>query len=228
MPEGSGIISQQVEWTDPGDWHNQITIETREQIFGRVWNSLLRKIGNLLTLANLSSEQFLEIKEISKWIENQSFIMGTSRYNYYHLIDTHLNKTPDELKESFIQYNDECRRNLYLIERRVTKPWHESFTSNLRKTIISTFVDEIISSNDRALLPNSSEQRLIMLASRAEAKAYDAATSRAEYYEILGKKIGQTKYQIDDLMQQARDLRYERRIGFTFSAIYDRRNIDSP
>lgn len=130
---------------------------------------------------------------------------ATSRSAYYRHLDEHLSKTQDELKENFKQYKEERRQNLYLIIRPMSKPCHQTFSSDLRKTIITTFVEEIIPSSERVSLFDESEQRLIMLASRSEVIAYENADSRVDYYSQLGQKIGEIKYRIDSLMQHARE-----------------------
>ncbi|XP_055304211.1 uncharacterized protein LOC129569420 [Sitodiplosis mosellana] len=201
MPEISNISTQQAFWSDPCDWHNLISTELREYILERVFTTLLR---NIATIDDLSQQDFSELTELAKWIECQSFITAISRGNYYRLLDMYLGKTQPELKENYEQYKEERRRNLYLIEHPKTKPWHESFSTDLRKTIISTFVEEIIPTSERSSLLDESEQRLLMLASRSEVVAYGIATSRAEYYNVLGKKIGEIKSRIDSLMQHVR------------------------
>lgn len=201
MPEISNISLHQPIWSDPTDWHNLISTELREYILDRVLATLLR---NVATIEDLSQQDFSELTELSKWIECHSYITAVSRGNYYRLLDMYLGKTQNELKENYKQYKEERRHNLYLVDHPKTKPWHNSFSSDLRKTIISTFVEEIISTRERSLLLDESEQRLLMLASRSEVVAYGLATSRAEYYILLGKKIGEIKSRIDSLMQHAR------------------------
>lgn len=196
---------------DPCEWHSSVSIELREYVLERVIATLLR---NVPTIEDLSHENFSELTDLAKWIESQSFTTASSRFVYYRLLDVHLSKTPDELKENFKQYKEERRRNLYLIIRPRSKPWHQSFSSDLRKTIITTFVEEIIPSSERAALFDESEQRLLMLASRSEVIAYENANSRVDYYSQLGEKIGEIKYRIDNLMQHTRG-----RQGITSSAI---------
>lgn len=215
MPAMFSIISNEIVWPDPFDWHNITPIDLREYIFERVVSNLLRTASNA-SYDNLTPGQIAEAAELAKWIESQSFNMGSSRSDYYHLLDTYLNKSQSQLKQDFQLYKEERRRNLYLVERPNIHPWHETFTSNLRKIIISTFVDEIVPPNEQDLLHNNSKQRLLMLASRSEVLAYDTATSRAQYYEALGKKISEIKFRIDDLIQQVRGLRGG---GITSSAI---------
>lgn len=214
MPEISDISTQQAFYPDPFDWHNLISTELREYILERVFTTLLR---NIASIDDLSQQDFSELTELAKWIECQSFTTATSRGNYYRLLDTYLGRTQSELKENYEQYKKEQRRNLYLIDHPKTKPWHESFSSDLRKTIISTFIEEIIPTNERSLLLDESEQRLLMLASRSEVVAYGIATCRAEYYNVLGKKIGEIKSRIDSLMQHAKGGRLSS--GITASTI---------
>lgn len=215
MPEMFSIVSHRGIWTDPYDWHNRTPTDLREHIFERVVSKLLRN-SSVNHYDDLSAEQFSEVAELAKWVESQSFNLGSSRSDYYHLLDMYLDKTQDELKRDFELYKEERRRNLYLVERPIIQPWHESFSSNLRKIIISTFVDEIVPKSEQDLLHNDSKQRLLMLASRSEVLAYETATSRAQYYEVLGKKISEIKFRIDDLIQQVRGLRGA---GITSSAI---------
>lgn len=215
MPEMFSIASQRGVWLDPSDWHNHTPIDLREYIFERVVSKLLRSTS-VDHYDDLSAEQFSEVAELAKWIESQSFNLAESRSDYYRLLDIYLNKTHDELKQNFEEYKEDRRRNLYLVARPIMKSWHQSFSSDLRKVIISTFVDEIISANEQDLLHNDSKQRLLMLASRSEVLAYETATSRAQYYEELGKKISEIKYRIDTLMEQVRGLRGT---GITSSAI---------
>lgn len=204
MPEIFSITFQQHIWTDPYDWHNQIPADLREHIFERIISKLLRNVTIYTDEEDSSTERFSEVVELAKLIENQSFNMGTSMVNYYRLLDLNMNKSEGELKENLRQYKEECRQNLYLVERPVTKPWHESFTSNLRRIVISTFVDEIVPPSEQTLLSNQSKERLLQLAARSEVLAYDTATSRAQYYKMLGDKISEIKYRIEDLIQQVR------------------------
>lgn len=204
MPEMYSITFQQHIWADPYDWHNHTPADLREYIFERIISKLLRNITIYTHEENLTSEHFTEVIELAKLIENQSFNNGTSRADYYRLLDINMNKSKDELKENLRQYKEECRQNLYLVERPIMKVWHESFSSNLRKVIISTFVDEIVPTSEQTLLLDQSKERLLQLAARSEVLAYDTATSRAQYYEMLGGKISEIKYRIDDLIQQVR------------------------
>lgn len=215
MPEMFSIVSHRGIWTDPNDWHNRTPTDLREYIFERVVSKLLRN-SSIDHYDDLSAEQFSEVAELAKWVESQSFNLGSSRSNYYHLLDMYLNKTQDELKRDFEVYKEDGRRNLYLVERPIIKPWHESFSSNLRKIIISTFVDEIVPKSEQDHLNIDSKERLLMLASRSEVLAYETTISRTQYYEVLGKKIGEIKFRIDDLIQQVRGLRGA---GITSSAI---------
>lgn len=204
MPEIFSITFQQHIWTDPCDWHNQTSPDLREEIFERIISKLLRNAALFDDDEDLSTERFTEVVELAKLIENQSFNKGTSMADYYRLLDQNLNKSEDELRENLREYKEECRQNLYLVERPVIKPWHESFPSNLRKIVISTFVDEIVPANEQTLLSNQSKERLLQLAARSEVLAYDIATSREQYYKLLGGKISEIKYRIDDLIQQVR------------------------
>lgn len=204
MPDMFSITFQQHIWTDPCDWHNQTPADLREYIFERIISKLLRNITVYTDEENLSTERFSEVIELAKLIENQSFSMGTSRGDYYRLLDINMNKSEDELKGNLRQYREECRQNLYLVERPILKTWHESFPSNLRKIIISTFVDEIVPTSEQTLLLNQSKERLLQLAARSEVLAYDTAPSRAQYYAMLGGKISEIKYRIEDLIQQVR------------------------
>lgn len=200
MPEISSVDSlQTLFWSDPHDWHNQFTRGLRENILERVFTTLLQKMSTFED--DLTQHDFSELYELSKWIECQSFVMAMSRENYFHSMNTYLDKTRTELKENFTQYKEERRRNLYIIDHPNTKEWHQSFSSDLRKTIISTFVEEIVPIDDRSSLLDESEQRLLMLAARCEVLAYEMAISRAEYYNLLGKKIGEIKSRIDTIIQ---------------------------
>lgn len=204
MPEIFSTTFQQQIWTDPCDWHNRTPADLREHIFERIISKLLRNITVYEDDENLSAERFSEVIELAKLIENQSFNMGTSRVDYYRLLDINMNKSEAELKEDLRQYKEECRQNLYLVERPIAKTWHESFPSNLRRVVISTFVDEIVPACEQSLLLNQSKERLLQLAARSEVLAYDAAGSRAQYYKMLGEKISEIKYRIEDLIQQVR------------------------
>lgn len=204
MPEIFSIAFQQQIWTDPRDWHNHIPAELREHILERIISKLLRNITVYADDENLSTDRFTEVIELAKLIENQSFHAGTSRGEYYRLLDINMSKSESELKEDLRQYKEECRQNLYLVQRPVTKTWHESFTSNLRKVVISTFVDEIVPPAEQALLSIQSRERLLQLAARSEVMAFDAAGSRAQYYKVLGEAISEIKYRIEDLRQQVR------------------------
>lgn len=208
MPEMSSIGLQQVFWSDPSDWHNQTPTELREYIFQRVMATLHNRTFLVPSEPHfISDEKMCELIELAKWIEGQSFITGTSSADYYRLIGVELEKSPAMLHDDFKQYKEKQHRNMYLIDHPITKPWHHSFSSDLRKIIISTFVEEIVSDCDRSSLHAKSKERLLMFASRSEVIAYETATSRAEYYQLLGKKISEVKYKIDALMEQARGTR---------------------
>lgn len=204
MPEIFSIAFQQQIWTDPCDWHNHTPADLREHILERIISKLLRNIAVYTDDENLSTERFSEVIELAKLIENQSFNAGSSRGDYYRLLDINMNKSESELREDLRQYKEECRRNLYLVERPATKTWHVTFASNLRRVVISTFVDEILPSNEQSLLSTQSKERLLQLAARSEVMAYDAAGSRAQYYKVLGEAISEIKYRIEDLRQQVR------------------------
>lgn len=217
MPEISNIAIEQIFWADPNDWHNHAPAELREYIFQRVIATLHnRTLDESASMLYLTDEKMSELVELAKWIESQSFILGTSRTDYYRLLGVELDKSPAELNAHFKQYKETQKKNLYLIEHPITKSWHPLFSSNLRKIIISTFVEEIVPECDRISLHEKSKERLLMFASRSEVIAYETATSRAEYYQLLGKKISEVKHKIDSLMQQSRGARSA---GFTSAAI---------
>lgn len=202
------IVLQQVFWADRNDWHNQTPTRLRETNFQRVIATLhSRTLDESVTMLYLTHETMVHLIEIAKWIESQAFIKGTSQAEYLQLLDAEMGKPPSELNENYRQYKETQKKNLYMIEHPNTKPWHRSFTSNLRRIIISTFVDEIIPDYDRESLQEKSKERLLMFASRSEVIAYETATSRAEYYQLLGKKISEVKYKIDGLIQQVSGLR---------------------
>lgn len=179
----------------PCNWHSTISIEFREHLVKSAIPALYR------TTENQFNENLPQVYDLAEWVENHSFITAVSSSDYHRLLNVNLCKSLDELKAKFTKYTTEQRSNLYLIERKNTKSWHDTFPSNFRRIIISTFVGELIPDNERTSILDESEQRLLMLASSSEVIAFQKADSRTEYYNLLGRNIGKIKHR----MQHAKE-----------------------
>lgn len=85
---------------------------------------------------------------------------------------------------------------------RVTKPWHEKITTDMRKHLIQKIVQTIFPTQDPKIYTDPRLNNLVNYASRTECDMYEAAKDQEEYFHLLAERIYKIQKEFEDKQQK--------------------------